>query len=91
MNEQNYHCGLTIYIHLTDTMAAGRLCLRNPLATEQECTDEKTDKHLLNDPATLVVDSLKGLVNLNPNIKLDEAQRGTYTLRSDYPRGERAR
>ncbi|WVW82122.1 dihydroxyacetone kinase [Kwoniella bestiolae CBS 10118] len=36
-------------------------------------------KHLLNNPATLVVDSLKGLVNLNPNIKFDEGQRVIYT------------
>ena len=34
-------------------------------------------KHVLNDPATLVVDSLKGLATLNPDIKLDEAARGT--------------
>ena len=33
-------------------------------------------KHVLNDPATLVVDSLKGLATLNPEIKLDEASRG---------------
>jgi len=33
-------------------------------------------KHVLNDPATLVVDSLKGLATLNPDIKLDEAARG---------------
>lgn len=33
-------------------------------------------KHVLNDPATLVVDSLKGLATLNPQIKLDEAARG---------------
>jgi hypothetical protein len=37
-----------------------------------------SDKHVLNTPQTLVVDSLKGLVALNPNIKLDEAQRGMY-------------
>ena len=37
-------------------------------------------KHLLNDPSTLVVESLKGLVTLNPNAKLDEAQRGVYLL-----------
>ncbi|WWC66556.1 dihydroxyacetone kinase [Kwoniella pini CBS 10737] len=36
-------------------------------------------KHLLNNPATLVVDSLKGLVNNNPNVKFDEAQRVIYT------------
>ncbi|WRT63983.1 dihydroxyacetone kinase [Kwoniella shivajii] len=36
-------------------------------------------KHLLNNASTLVVDSLKGLVNLNPNIKLDEGQRVIYT------------
>ncbi|WWC58427.1 dihydroxyacetone kinase [Kwoniella dejecticola CBS 10117] len=36
-------------------------------------------KHLLNNPATLVVDSLKGLVNNNPNIKFDEGQRVIYT------------
>ncbi|WVR05765.1 dihydroxyacetone kinase [Kwoniella sp. DSM 27419] len=35
-------------------------------------------KHLLNDPSTLVVDSLKGLVQLNPNIKFDEGQRVIY-------------
>ncbi|WWC86097.1 dihydroxyacetone kinase [Kwoniella dendrophila CBS 6074] len=35
-------------------------------------------KHLLNNPATLVVDSLKGLVNNNPNIKFDEGQRVIY-------------
>lgn len=34
------------------------------------------EKHLLNTPQTLVVDSLKGLATLNPNVKLDEAQRG---------------
>lgn len=33
-------------------------------------------KHVLNDPATLVVDSLKGLATLNPEVKLDEASRG---------------
>jgi hypothetical protein len=37
-------------------------------------------KHVLNDPATLVVDSLKGLATLNPDIKLDEAARGTFRL-----------
>jgi len=37
-------------------------------------------KHVLNDPATLVVDSLKGLATLNPDIKLDEAARGMYRL-----------
>jgi hypothetical protein len=37
---------------------------------------DKPEKHVLNSPQTLVVDSLKGLVALNPNIKLDEAQRG---------------
>ncbi|WWC99517.1 dihydroxyacetone kinase [Kwoniella sp. B9012] len=36
-------------------------------------------KHLLNNPATLVVDSLKGLVNLNPEVKFDEGQRVIYT------------
>jgi len=36
-------------------------------------------KHVLNDPATLVVDSLKGLATLNPDIKLDEASRGAST------------
>ncbi|OWZ54727.1 dihydroxyacetone kinase [Cryptococcus neoformans c45] len=36
-------------------------------------------KHLLNTPQTLVVDSLKGLATLNPNVKLDEAQRVIYT------------
>ena len=33
-------------------------------------------KHVLNDPATLVVDSLKGLATLNPEVKFDEASRG---------------
>lgn len=37
-------------------------------------------KHVLNDPATLVVDSLKGLAILNPEIKLDEASRGKAFL-----------
>jgi hypothetical protein len=37
-----------------------------------------TEKHVLNEPSTLVVDSLKGLVALNPFIHLDEAQRGVY-------------
>jgi dihydroxyacetone kinase len=37
-------------------------------------------KHVLNDPATLVVDSLKGLATLNPEIKLDEASRGGYRV-----------
>lgn len=40
-------------------------------------------KHVLNEPANLVVDSLKGLVVLNPNIKLDEAQRGESVLPED--------
>ncbi|WVN85868.1 dihydroxyacetone kinase [Cryptococcus depauperatus CBS 7841] len=35
-------------------------------------------KHLLNTPQTLVVDSLKGLVTFNPNVKLDESQRVVY-------------
>jgi dihydroxyacetone kinase len=35
-------------------------------------------KHVLNDPATLVVDSLKGLATLNPEVKFDEASRGEY-------------
>lgn len=39
-------------------------------------------KHVLNDPATLVVDSLKGLATLNPEIKLDEASRGESGLRA---------
>jgi hypothetical protein len=39
-------------------------------------------KHVLNDPATLVVDSLKGLATLNPDIKLDEAARGTSILKA---------
>lgn len=34
-------------------------------------------KHVVNSHHTLVVESLKGLVTLNPGIKLDEAQRGT--------------
>jgi hypothetical protein len=38
-------------------------------------------KHVLNDPATLVVDSLKGLATLNPDIKLDEASRGESSLK----------
>ncbi|TYJ57598.1 hypothetical protein B9479_001680 [Cryptococcus floricola] len=40
-------------------------------------------KHLLNTPQTLVVDSLKGLATVNPNVKLDEAQRVIYTPASD--------
>ncbi|OCF45289.1 dihydroxyacetone kinase [Kwoniella heveanensis CBS 569] len=36
-------------------------------------------KHLLNDASTLVVDSLKGLAQLNPNVKFDEGQRVIYT------------
>ncbi|KAK4685203.1 triose/dihydroxyacetone kinase / FAD-AMP lyase (cyclizing), partial [Tremellales sp. Uapishka_1] len=36
-------------------------------------------KHVLNSAATLVVDSLKGLITLNPKLKLDEAQRVIYT------------
>ncbi|WVQ71012.1 dihydroxyacetone kinase [Cryptococcus sp. DSM 104548] len=40
-------------------------------------------KHLLNTPQTLVVDSLKGLATLNPEVKLDEAQRVIYTPASD--------
>ncbi|ORY33982.1 Dak1 domain-domain-containing protein [Naematelia encephala] len=35
-------------------------------------------KHLVNDPATLVVDSLKGLAVLNPEVKLDETHRVIY-------------
>jgi dihydroxyacetone kinase len=37
-------------------------------------------KHVLNDPATLVVDSLKGLATLNPEVKFDEASRGELPL-----------
>jgi hypothetical protein len=37
---------------------------------------EMSTKHVLNDPATLVVDSLKGLAALNPDIQVDEGQRG---------------
>lgn len=37
-----------------------------------------TEKHLVNDPSTLVVDSLKGLATLNPTIQFDEAQRVIY-------------
>ncbi|KAI9639780.1 putative dihydroxyacetone kinase 1 [Dioszegia hungarica] len=43
-------------------------------------------KHVLNTPQTLVVDSLKGLVALNPNIKLDEAQRVIYRPTGAEPR-----
>ncbi|CAD6564756.1 MAG: Dihydroxyacetone kinase 2 [Tremellales sp. Tagirdzhanova-0007] len=39
-------------------------------------------KHVLNDPQTLVLDSLKGLVDLNPFISFDEAQRVIYTQSS---------
>lgn len=40
------------------------------------CRADITAKHILNSPATLVLDSLKGLVALNPHVGLDEAQRG---------------
>ena len=36
-------------------------------------------KHLVNDPANLVVESLRGLAQLNPTVKFDEAQRGEYS------------
>jgi hypothetical protein len=35
-----------------------------------------SSKHLVNDPKTIVIDSLKGLTALNPNIKLNESQKG---------------
>lgn len=38
-------------------------------------------KHVVNDPANLVVESLKGLATLNPAVKLDEAARGTSVHR----------
>ena len=38
------------------------------------------EKHVLNDPSTLVVDSLKGLAQLNPGIHFDEAHRGMSWL-----------
>ena len=37
-----------------------------------------SDKHFLNSPSTLVVDSLKGLCAANPSLKLDEANKGYY-------------
>jgi hypothetical protein len=54
-----------------------------PLSLHQRRYSEMASaaKHVLNDPATLVVDSLKGLATLNPDIKLDEAARGM----SSYP------
>ena len=36
-------------------------------------------KHVVNDPANLVVESLKGLATVNPEIKLDEASRGEFS------------
>lgn len=35
-----------------------------------------SDKHFLNSPSTLVVDSLKGLCAANPNLKLDVENKG---------------
>ena len=35
-----------------------------------------SDKHFLNSPTTLVVDSLKGLCAANPNLKLDATNKG---------------
>jgi len=37
-------------------------------------------KHLLNEPSTLVVDSLTGLANSNPRVKLDVQQKGMYAI-----------
>lgn len=34
-------------------------------------------KHLLNDPKHIVIDSLKGLVGQNANIRLNEEYKGT--------------
>lgn len=47
-------------------------------------------KHVLNDPATLVVDSLKGLATLNPEVKLDEASR-SESLYQIWEHGEAGR
>jgi hypothetical protein len=37
-----------------------------------------SDKHFVNSPSTLVVDSLKGLCAQNPNVGLDVTHKGTY-------------
>ncbi|KAL0955238.1 hypothetical protein HGRIS_004137 [Hohenbuehelia grisea] len=41
------------------------------------------DQHLTNDPKDLVLDSLKGLCTLNPNIALDEANKVVYLAQRD--------
>jgi len=33
-------------------------------------------KHITNDPKHLVIDALKGVVALNPNVELDEEYKG---------------
>ena len=35
-----------------------------------------SSKHLLNDPKDLVIDSLRGLCRINPNLALDESDKG---------------
>ncbi|TDL23596.1 dihydroxyacetone kinase [Rickenella mellea] len=42
-----------------------------------------TDKHFLNSPLTLVLDSLRGLCALNPNVCLDEANKVVYQANPD--------
>ncbi|EJD07701.1 dihydroxyacetone kinase [Fomitiporia mediterranea MF3/22] len=42
-----------------------------------------SDKHLLNSPATLVVDSLKGLCATNPKVRLDTANKVVYQAERD--------
>ena len=41
-------------------------------------TAQILDKHFLDAPSTLVVDSLKGLCALNTELNLDVAQKGTF-------------
>ena len=39
-----------------------------------------SDKHFLNSPSSLVVDSLKGLCLTNPAVKLDATNKGTLCV-----------
>lgn len=58
--------------------------LQNPSlvkSTSQRLCVSRSDKHLTNDPATLVVDSLKGLCLLNPHVRVDEKYKGWITNR----------
>ena len=47
-------------------------------------TMQGSDKHFLESPATLVVDSLTGLSSTNPNVALDVSNKGKFTVAVYY-------